>query len=158
LRDLIHQFKYRDHPRFGYGFAWLIAQYAPSEIWRNTDVLVPVPMYRKKQRRRGYNQAQVLTQALSRQTGIPSENNLLLRVKNTKPQSALGPADREQNVKDAFALGKKKKTSAKSFLLIDDIYTTGETLSACAKVLLDNGAARVRGLTLAIAAGQSENK
>lgn len=152
MRDLIHQFKYSSRPRYGYGLAMLMARFADKSVWEGVDVLIPAPMYPRKQRKRGYNQAEILAEALSSWTEIPMRADLLFRVRDTKPQSALGPAERKNNLKNAFSAAEKKiSLGAKSFLIIDDIYTTGETLSACSDALLESGAIRVRGLTAAIA-------
>lgn len=108
-------------------------------------ILVPVPLHRWRIWSRGFNQAALIARQLSRVTGIPVETGLLRRTVNTPPLHSLGPRKRQQAVKGAFALapGAKLHIGEKTILLIDDIWTTGATASACAHILKKGGAARV---------------
>ncbi len=111
------------------------------------DTLTPVPMHRKKLRQRGYNQAALLARGLGKITGLPVNDNLLVRRRNSPPQAlARNVQERRENIADAFAgVG---DVLGKNIILVDDVCTTGSTLGACAAVLLEAGAASVRGLTL----------
>jgi ComF family protein len=108
-------------------------------------VLVPVPLHRWRIWSRGFNQAALIAKALSRRTGIPFAPDLLRRTVNTPPLHSLGPRARRQAVKGAFALapGANGQIKGRTVLLIDDIWTTGATASACARILKAGGADRV---------------
>ncbi len=111
------------------------------------DALVPVPMARSKERRRGYNQSELLARALSRRSGIRCDMTLLTRRQERATQSSLPKRERAANVRGAFAASSLVK--GKSILVVDDICTTGETLRACASALVRAGAGRVCAITVA---------
>ena len=156
VRDAIHRFKYGGCPRYARGFAQLAAESLEEGFFDGVQALVPVPMYAKKRRRRGYNQAEEFSAALSKVTGVPTVLDYLVRVKNTRPMAGLTPAERANNLQGAFALGKHIKL--KSAILIDDIYTTGETLDVCANLLAKGGAEQVKSLTLAVAVKRGDQR
>ncbi len=106
--------------------------------------LAPVPLHKRRERERGFNQALLIAKNISRLTGIPLETPLA-RVRYTKTQTKLGAKEREANVSGAFI----SAACSGNILLIDDVFTTGATLSACADELLKNGANRVYALTAA---------
>jgi competence protein ComFC len=111
------------------------------------QALVAVPMARAKERRRGYNQAELLARALSRRTGIRCDMTLLTRSEERATQSTLPKRERAANVRGAFAASSLVK--GKSILVVDDICTTAETLRACATALVRGGADRVCAITVA---------
>lgn len=113
------------------------------------DYIINVPMYVKKKKKRGYDQAELIADHLSNLIGIPLEKDNLIRTKNTLPQSKVSFEEREQNVKDVFSVLNKDKIFGKNILLIDDIYTTGNTLNQCAKELKKAGAGEICYFTLA---------
>lgn len=113
------------------------------------DVLVPVPVHPSRRRSRGFNQAEILAEKVGRQLGIPVCPNGLKRVKKTLPQKELNQEERLLNLRQAFAPGALPE-GAKTVLLVDDIYTTGSTVEACARVLRAMGAEKVYGLTLCV--------
>jgi ComF family protein len=117
------------------------------------DLIVPVPLHPKRVRERGYNQSALLARALGQRVGIRMANNVICRVRNTKPQVGLSRPERLQNMAGAF-VSQHKLTGSPRILLIDDVCTTGATLEACAKVLLQTGAGSVHALTLARAIGR----
>ncbi len=120
-----------------------LADWAPP-----VDVVVPVPLGWLRSRTRGYNQAALLASEVCRSSGFRLETRALRRVRQTPPQSQQPDEDaRLANVRTAFALG--PRPVAGSVLLIDDVATTGATLDACARVLLDGGAESVYALTFA---------
>jgi ComF family protein len=108
---------------------------------RDFDAVAGVPMHAAKERRRGYNQAELLARALSRRIDIQCDMTLLTRRRERATQSSLPKRDRAANVLGAFAASSRVK--GKSILIVDDICTTGETLRACAAALTAAGAARV---------------
>jgi ComF family protein len=113
------------------------------------DVIVAVPLTGIGRRRRGYNQAALLTHGLSKVTGVPSVD-ALGRTRSIKDQARSGSAEeRRRNVAGSFVVRKPEAVAGKTVLLVDDVATTGATLDACARVLLQAGAASVSALTLA---------
>lgn len=110
------------------------------------DALVPVPLHKSRQRRRGYNQSDILCDALSARIGVPVLH-ALRRARATRTQTRLSPGDRAQNVRGAFECA--ASTAGMRLLLIDDVLTTGATARACAAALKEGGVARVYLLTAA---------
>lgn len=108
-------------------------------------LLVPVPLHRWRIWSRGFNQAALIAGQIARRSGIALETDLLRRTVNTPPLHALGRSARRKTVKGAFALapGAAARIEGRSIILVDDIWTTGATASACARVLRAGGAARV---------------
>jgi ComF family protein len=112
------------------------------------EVLVPVPLHPKRLRQRGYNQALLLAQELSKIIGLPVDEDALIRAQDVVPQARTkSAAERRQNVRHAFACN--RNMADKQILLIDDVCTTGATLDACAIALKAAGASSVWGLTVA---------
>ena len=119
---------------------------AAPRMW--FDMLVPVPVSARRLRKRGYNQAFLLAEEISRRTGIPVRGDVLQRTSDTRPMKNMGPAERQNNLKKAFqCTGNDVKL--RSIMLIDDIYTTGATVDACAQALYRRGAGRVCFMVLA---------
>ena len=100
---------------------------------------------------RGYNQAALLAEVLGEITGISVDEDILVRVKNTKPLKQLNDKERRRSIRGAFSV--RKSVWAKTIVLIDDIYTTGSTLDEAARVLLKAGAEKVYFLTISIGQG-----
>ncbi len=112
------------------------------------DALVPVPLHSKRLRERGFNQATLLARQVHALTGVPV-NEALVRITSGPHQVGLGAADRAANVRDAFEMREDINVSGLRLALVDDVCTTGSTLGACAKVLIQHGAREVVSLTLA---------
>ncbi len=118
---------------------------------KKVELIVPVPLHRKKMRIRGYNQAALVAEVLGEITGISVDEDILVRVKNTKPLKQLNDKERRRSIRGAFSV--RKSVWAKTIVLIDDIYTTGSTLDEAARVLLKAGAEKVYFLTISIGQG-----
>lgn len=121
------------------------------------QMLVPVPVHPSRRRSRGFNQAEELAKHLSDAWGIPMETRMLLRMRKTRPQHDLGPAERLKNLQQAFAVHPQRIADAgcpETVLLIDDIYTTGSTIEACTRVLKAAGVQKVYFLTICIGCGR----
>lgn len=119
--------------------------------WR-PDALVPVPLHPERERKRGYNQAALLAQALGKRLNIPVLSDWLVRVKNTKPQKELEGTARQNNLKKAFKIV-QDDVKLNTIVIIDDIYTTGSTIDAAALECRAAGVRRVFFITLAIGKG-----
>ena len=128
----------------------LIQQESFYAIDKKDAVLCSIPLYAKKERVRGFNQAMVLANGLGNRLNLPVAT-LLKRIKNTKSQTGLKRDERKDNMKDAFvvAVGEEQKVPGSTILLVDDVMTSGATLAEAAKVLKKAGAKRVYGLVLA---------
>jgi ComF family protein len=144
LLDIIHRYKYHRAFCFEPFLAELLLSRAiPGLAKAKWDIIVPVPLHRAKLREREFNQAERLARHLSDATDIPVENGLLRRVLPTQTQTLLSRPERLANVRRAFAIGRRKSLDGQRIVLIDDVFTTGATTSACAKVLRAAGAAEV---------------
>lgn len=143
-QQVILDFKFRNKPWLAEALAAELAPFLPADY----DLLVPVPLHPRRMQERGYNQSALLAQAMSRYRGIPWEN-YLQRVRNTPHQTGLSRNQRLQNLDGAFDLSRKADVADKRILLVDDVFTTGTTLRACAGVLHRYGAREIMGVTLA---------
>lgn len=108
----------------------------------HVDAIVPVPVHPSRKRRRGFNQAEILADIIGEKLGIPVETGLLFRTRKTLPQKELTAAERLKNLSGAFRAG-KVPDGIKNVLLVDDIYTTGSTAEACARVLQRAGVEKI---------------
>ena len=142
---------------YRFKYASFFANYA-AEIYgewiqnKGIEVIVPVPMYGPKKRKRGYNQAESFGKALSKSTQIPMDVKLVKRIRDTAPQKALNDLQRQKNLKDAFVCN-PNGSGYKRVLVVDDIYTTGTTADSIADCLYQGGVEEVYFLSICIAAG-----
>ncbi|NBX66556.1 MAG: ComF family protein [Proteobacteria bacterium] len=149
-RSIITRFKYGDQLQAIRSLVpWL--KEAGAEILVEADVLVPVPLHRWRLLKRRYNQSALLVRALGAATGKVTVLDGLQRIRPTPTQGRLTRKEREENMKGAFAVrdGAKDAFLGKNIVLVDDVFTTGATLNACAKALYDAGALSVDALTIA---------
>ena len=117
------------------------------------DLILPVPLSKKKERIRGFNQAGLLGAGVGRSLEITVGDHILIRNRNTEPQKSLGPKERYENLSKAFEIVDERPVQGKRILLVDDIYTTGSTMEACSRVLLQAGADSIFFITLCIGKG-----
>lgn len=155
LREAVLKFKFGRRQRLVEPLAQLLAQRISAETsrpnglaWSQLNGLVPVVLHPQRRGWRGFDQAILLSRRLSALTEIPCLENVLVRTKNTMPQIGLSPARRRQNVRGAFEVIDERVITGGSFLLIDDVYTTGSTMNAAAQVLRKSGAETIYALTL----------
>ncbi len=149
-RDLIHHFKYDRKVHLAHPLALLAAEaLTPSVASWDADLLLPVPLHRRRLRERGFNQAVLLGKPLAKLWGIPLVVNNLRRTRWTEPQVTLAAGERELNVRGAFALVDPAAVKGRRILLVDDVYTTGSTVMECSKVLRKGGAAEIYVVTVA---------
>lgn len=153
IRESLHRFKYKNIRFFAEYYAREAKkQYGKTIREWNVDVIIPVPIYKKKQIQRGYNQAQVFGEELSKIMDIPLDEKLIIRVRDTKPQKGLEDTMRYINIKNAFAVDKTRLYTVNSVLLVDDIFTTGSTVDECSRLIKAVGVKHV--YVLCIAAGK----
>src|SRR5256714_1988764 len=150
VRRLVHQFKYARQRHLRHPVAdWLRETlHDPRLRGRHFDLIVPVPLHPARQRERGFNQAELLADLLAASTSLPTRN-VLERTRCTTTQTAYDRAERMENLHGAFRLRKNRDVRGLRVLLIDDVLTTGSTLSECARVLRRAGAVSVHGATAA---------
>jgi ComF family protein len=143
--DVIHRYKYSRALWFENFLAdLLIREAAPVLRKEKWDWIVPVPLHISKQREREFNQAECLARHLSRAIDVPINKRLLRRVTATRTQTLLTRPERAENVRKAFALRERgRKLGGERIVLLDDVFTTGATTSACARVLREAGAGEV---------------
>jgi ComF family protein len=142
--EAVHRYKYRRALWFEPFLAGLLIGQAEPELRRESwDWIVPVPLHAVKQRQREFNQAERLAARLGEATGIPVHARLLKRVVPTRTQTLLTRDQRTANVRGAFILSADKRLNGKRIVLVDDVFTTGATTNACARVLRKASAADV---------------
>ena len=149
-RDLVHALKYRDRTDLARWMAVWMAR-AGSELIADTDLVAAVPLHRIRLLTRRFNQSAELARSVSARTGLPFLPDVVQRRKATRRQVGLKPAERQTNVRGAFAVRPQDAMAiaGRRVLLVDDVYTTGATVSAVARVLLRAGASSVDVLTFA---------
>jgi len=147
VRDMVHSFKYQNLRAAAPELGQLLSAYLDSNPIR-ADVLVPVPLHPRRERERGYNQAELLARELSKRTGLPLASRAIRRLRNTPPQVSLSGYDaRARAMRDAFEC--QPDVGRQRVLLVDDVVTSGSTMSVCATALKSAGARSVWGLALA---------
>ncbi|HUL44979.1 MAG TPA: ComF family protein [Bacteroidota bacterium] len=154
LQDVLHLLKYRGMRSLGARLGLEVgARIALHSGLRTADALIPVPLHRRKQRERGYNQAELICRSVGKVTGIPIRSSFIIRTKYTQSQTTLTLEERNQNVGDAFSVraSARSEISGKRFILVDDVITTGSTILACAGVLRAIGAEKVYAASVALA-------
>jgi ComF family protein len=143
LRAIVHALKYDGRRSLARPLARLLTEHGAAAL-SGADIAVPVPLHRSRKRARGFNQASEICRHLP----IPTVE-ALKRIRATVSQTDLPAAERHANVRNAFALRRRVNVTGRIVVVVDDVSTTGATLDACARVLLDAGAREVRGLTAA---------
>ncbi|MBR0046835.1 MAG: ComF family protein [Bacteroidaceae bacterium] len=150
-RHILYHIKYWKHPQI----ATDLASYYAEELLKTgffdgIGAIIPLPLHWRKQWQRHYNQSHYIAQGISRVTSIPVFTQVVRRVRNNPSQTHLTAHERVENVKDLFRLIHPEKIAGKHILLVDDVVTTGATLTACAQELA-KAASKISVLTLAIA-------
>ncbi|HEX37663.1 MAG TPA: ComF family protein [Candidatus Cloacimonetes bacterium] len=150
MQKLIHDFKYNEFKKNGF---WLAHNFGErlisTDMISKLDYIVPVPLHRTKKRGRGFNQSDIIADALSQSINIPVLKNVIVRKKFTKTQTLLKKEEREQNVSQAFWLRNPEVLKHKSVVLVDDVLTTGSTMKSIALLLRENLINKVYVATLA---------
>ena len=146
LRSAIHSLKYEHCPQLAMPLGERLGHRLSTLNWKY-DILVPVPLHTDRLRERGYNQSQLLGEQIAALHGLPLVAEALVRTRATRPQVGLNREQRRENMREVFRAD-PHLVADRAVLLVDDVYTSGATLEACAQALLAAGAVRVAGLTI----------
>ena len=149
VAQLIYKLKYADRPDIGEDMGRLMGnEMQMAGFFDGIDLLIPVPLSRKRMRQRGYNQSERLAEGIRQITGIKVGSHVLKRRHFRKSQTSLNRQERQQNVADMFLLTRPESVRGRHLLLIDDICTTGATLMACVEALNNAENVKISVLTL----------
>jgi ComF family protein len=147
IRHAIHNLKYRRNAALGDALAPHLAGYARKLGWQ-VDLVVPIPLGRQRMKERGYNQVGLIARPLASIQGWCYSPRVLIRTRETRSQVGLSPLERKKNIAGAFH-AEPVLATGKAILLVDDVVTTGATISACSAALINAGAQSIYALTLA---------
>lgn len=152
MQHLIHQLKYKGNKEIGFYLGEIMgAALVESNRFNQIDVLVPLPLYPDKERKRGYNQAAVLCNGISSVMNVPVETVNVIRRRFTETQTRKHRTERWENVDGSFVVQNESAAAGKHFLLVDDVVTTGATLESCGQAILKIPGARLSIAALAFA-------
>ena len=153
VQQLIHQFKYKNKREIGFLLGEIYANELKLCEWINTvNYLIPIPLHKKKFKKRGFNQSEEFASGISNVLEIPLKNDLLNRVKFSETQTKKSKYKRWENVKDIFEIVKPEELQNKHILLIDDVITTGATIEAAGRCLMRSANVRVSVAAMAFTA------
>ena len=152
LREAVHRLKYYRARWLARPMAALMAEtFRNQPAYTNTRGLVPVPLHPARERRRGFNQSALLARALGEITGVPVLERAAARIRETPPQTGLARHERLRNLERAFTVREPEQITGKIITIVDDVFTTGSTVSILSQELRQAGATGVTVLTFAIA-------
>ena len=150
--NILYELKYKNHPEIGVVMGRMMAkELMNSGLFEDIDALVPVPLARKRERQRGYNQSLELAKGISEVTRLPIADKVVRRTKFEGSQTQRGRWERNENVEDVFELIDGNGISGKHLLLIDDVVTTGATIIACAQEMQKASNVKISVLALGFA-------
>lgn len=150
LQKLIHEIKYKEQEALGVWLGELMGLRLSSILLdTQVDLMLPMPLHPKKQRKRGYNQATLLCKGIKKASNISFKEDILIRNTHTSTQTKKSRIQRWENVSDVFSVADQSAILNKHILLVDDVITTGASTEACAATLLQNGAKSISLCSLA---------
>lgn len=150
--NIIYSLKYNGFRRVGIEFGKELGRFLLKYNMISYDALVPVPIHSARRRERGFNQSELISKGINSIINVPVDSKLIKRTRYTQSQTLLNKEERKSNISNVFSSYKKtNEISGKSFLLVDDVLTTGSTINAIGQVLKQIGAKRVDCASLAIA-------
>lgn len=151
-RRLLHLLKYGDRRDLGETLGrMMVTELVPSGFFEGIDYLVPIPLHPRKQQSRGYNQSECIARGICAVTGIATDTSAVVRQKHTDTQTRKSAYERWENVDGIFLVPHPERFSGKHVLLLDDVLTTGATITACADAFRATTDLRISVLTLAMA-------
>ncbi len=143
-RKLIHRLKYQGDKESGIQLGEMYGkEIAQNSKYEPIDLIIPVPLHPKKQKKRGYNQSECIAIGLSKSLSVPYRTNILVRTVNTQTQTKKNKEERWKNVSGTFKLAQPKVVENKHILLVDDVITTGATIENCAITLLESANCKI---------------
>ena len=143
IRSLILGLKFQEKPYIYKTIAYFLKNMQKNlEKLKKYDIIIVVPVSKQRKLERGYNQSELIARKISKIIKVPIAKKILYKTKNTVPQSSLNKKQREENIKGVYQAINITKLYNKKILLIDDIYTTGNTINECANILVQNGIKR----------------
>lgn len=152
FRQVLHQLKYGGQKEIGAIMGrYMASELQASDFFHGVDVIIPIPLHKKKQQIRGYNQSEWISRGIMAVTGIPVDTEAIIRRKNTETQTQKSALERWENVDGIFELHRSEHLAGKHILIVDDVLTTGATTVACASRLAEIEGVRISVLTLAMA-------
>ena len=136
IRKLILNYKFNDKSYLYKTFCeFIVKNEKPFDFIKSYDIIIPVPIHKKRMKKRGYNQSELIAKELAKRIGVKCYTDILLKIKNNKMQSTLSKKEREENTKNVYKLKNAEKIYNKKVIILDDIYTTGATIASCIKEL-----------------------
>ena len=152
LQRIIHSMKYENNFRIGETLGRLLGDKLLYETQiRNLDLIIPIPLHHLKKSERGYNQSFYISKGVNRKLKLVLDKRSVKRIKYTETQTSMNILEREKNISGAFKLKSINNISGKNILIIDDVITSGNTVSEFGKTLKENGAGTIYAASLAIA-------
>ena len=152
VQHLLHQLKYKSRPEIAVRIGkWYGLELRQADIFRDTQLIVPVPLHPRKYRKRGYNQSQAFAEGLASVMKAEQETGCLYRKVDSKTQTRKARYNRWENVENIFGVNHTERIMGCHILLVDDVITTGATLEACAQALLEVPGVKVSIATIAYA-------
>ena len=152
LQRIIHAMKYDNNFRIGETLGKLLGDKLLNEISvKNFDLIIPVPLHHLKKSERGYNQSYYISKGVNRKLNLVLDERSVKRIKYTETQTSMNIREREKNISGAFKVKRINNISGKNILIIDDVITSGNTVSELGRILKKNGAAIIYAASLAIA-------
>jgi ComF family protein len=150
IRKIILDYKFNEKPFLYKSFINFFNKYQKKYLQIDFyDIIVPVPISKKRLKQRGYNQSYLIAKEISEILNIKIEKDILVKKENNIQQSTLNKEEREKNVQDVYEIKNKESIKDKKILLIDDIFTTGATVNECSKLLKSAGAEKIDIFTIA---------
>ena len=151
IREKLIQYKFQNQSYLSTFFAKSLQNHEKmSRLLEKYDIIIPVPMYSKKEKLRGYNQTALIAKEIAKAyQNLIYDGKSLQKIKDTKMQSSLNKKQRKNNIKNAYNLINQQKIKDKKIVLLDDIYTTGATANECSKMLKQAGAKEILVVTIA---------
>lgn len=150
IRDIILQYKFKEKSYIYRTFLEFIKNNEKICVQiKKYDIIIPVPISKKRLNTRGYNQSSLIAKNLAQELNIEYSEKILIKIKDNKPQSEMKQDTRKNNVSGVYKVSNKEKINNKKVLIVDDIFTTGSTVDECAKALKENSAESIGVFTLA---------
>jgi len=156
IRETIHTLKYQTVKKAAETLKPIInlylektANYLLKNFDKQLSIIIPIPLYPKKEKKRGFNQSFLIAEIISESLKINLEKDILIKVKNTPSQTELTYEKRKENVQNIFEIKNPQKINGKNIILVDDVFTTGATLNEAVKILKSNGAKKIIAFVIA---------